>query len=70
MEVKEREKVEKALDERNSQLSKLYEVDQRALPEKIKEKLNEILTTTVTQKIEAEEKLLEEKNRNYEYKAR
>ena len=31
-EVKEREKISKALDDRNSQLSKLYEVDQRGLP--------------------------------------
>lgn len=35
-EVKEREKIAKALDERNDILSKLYQVDQRALPEKIK----------------------------------
>lgn len=50
-EVKQRQKIAKALDERNDQLSKLYQVDQRALPEKIKQKLNEILTMTVTQKI-------------------
>ena len=32
--------------------------------------MTEILTETVTQKIEAEEKLKEEKNKNYEYKRR
>jgi hypothetical protein len=43
----------------------LYEVDQRGLPEKIREKLTEILTSTVNQKVEAEEHLFDERSRNY-----
>lgn len=52
-EVMEREKVAKSIDERNTQLEKLYQVDQKGLPDKIKERLTEILTLTVNQKMEA-----------------
>lgn len=64
-EVIEREKISKAISDRNHQLEKLFEVDQRGLPEKIREKLTEILTTTVQQKMEAEEALQAEKARNH-----
>jgi predicted lipoprotein len=53
------------IEQRNAQLEKLYQVDQRGLPEKIKEKLTEILTTTISQKVDAEENLGSEKGRNY-----
>lgn len=52
-EVKEREKISTMIEQRNKQLEKLYQVDQRGLPEKIKEKLTEILTTTISQKVDA-----------------
>ena len=63
--MKEREKISLMVEQRNAQLEKLYEVDQRGLPDKIKEKLTEILTTTITQKVEAEERLNGDKSRNY-----
>jgi hypothetical protein len=52
-----RERIASTLADRSVQLNKLLELDKKSLPEKIKDRLEEILTEAITSKLAVENNL-------------